>query len=156
MRPASLMTYWIKLTPEHSEEEQEIEYYLTATDHAKRTIRIDDGGKPFIVKQTPFSRPFMTHTPPRTVTYDQDLELDLIAKPSAPITKAILCYRPLQRGTALKEAPMEKTASGFTGEIPKTSLLPGVLLYYFKLVAGESYVYPDPLETTPYYLIRVE
>jgi hypothetical protein len=103
----------------------------------------------------------LQHTPPRTFTPGQPLEIVLAVPRGAPQTLAIrMYYRHVNQAEIYQSAEMQATANRFRATIPAdytNSMYP--LQYYFELRSGadSAWLFPglgNNLQTQPYFVVR--
>ncbi len=106
-------------------------------------------------KQVP--RPAISHEGPRTVAAGQALRLQLRISNGNAVSSIRLHYRPVNQLVPFKT--IENAADNLSFTIPGEDVsAKWDLMYYFEILnqAGSGWFQPDPLITTPYYVVKVQ
>ncbi len=106
-------------------------------------------------KQLP--RPAISHEGPRTVAAGQAIRLQLRIFKGNAVSSIRLHYRPVNQLVPFKT--IENAADSLLFTIPGEDVsVKWDLMYYFEILnqAGSGWFEPDPLITTPYYVVKVQ
>jgi hypothetical protein len=101
-------------------------------------------------------RPGISHQPPSTADAGHSIGLRIQITPATNVTAIRLHYRPVNQKAQFKI--IEHTSADGSFTIPQEDVSPKWdLMYYFEILnpAGSGWFQPDPLVTTPYYVIKV-
>lgn len=103
------------------------------------------------------ARPAVEHAVPSAVPAGKPLSLTIRTLPGARVTGIRLYYRPLNQLEKFRTLAAPGSRASFT--IPPEHLSPKWdLQYYFEILheGNGGWFHPDPHETTPYFVLRVE
>lgn len=143
---------------------EKIYYYLTASD-GKNETRLGAAESPFCVRWKPASNqlPYCYHTVPEKILVNKGLHLELkISDPELVKAVYLYCQRinpQHQREEEFLEIPMQAAADVFSVEVPEEYLSGACgFLYHFRVFTkmDTGFIFPDPLQTTPYYFMRFD
>ncbi len=102
-------------------------------------------------------RPDFVHTPSRTATPGQPLELSIRMTPGKNVKSVRLHYRSLNALEKVQTQEVSGSNASFT--IPGETITGDYdLLYYFEVLNEDTggWFYPDPAVATPYYVVAVQ
>jgi hypothetical protein len=114
---------------------------------------------PFVSRAIParLPRPRIIHTPPAVVEAGKPVTLQVRVDPPASVSRIRLHYRTVNHSAAFTTVDAHGGEASFT--IPASVVSPAWdLMYYFEIMAadGTGWFYPDPLVTTPYYVVETD
>jgi len=163
MLPGSAWVYETKVEPKPVWGEEQIYYYITASDGKNKAV-LGSAEKPYVVRwgREDNQIPYCYHTPPSRIENSTDLTLELNASEPDLINRVNLCCRRIDfEGQQDKEylvMPMEAAGENFQIEISH-EYLDGAdaFVYYFQIITryNTGFVFPDPFQSGPGYLIRI-